>query len=257
MVAYARLRRTKSTIVSWHGSNILYCTYVGIQKFNIKISRCFFVCFFFGGGGYFYFIFFFIFIYFFFFLVVVVVVVVFWYVFVLLFCCCFLLFFCFVVFCFVLFCCFLHQISRCCCCPFWLLLFFFCFLFFVVVFFFCCFLFVLFVCFFFFIFFFLFFFCFLFFSFDTACRLPPNYTNGTQWILNENLPLFKLKGCASLSDGKTNGLYKHDKEQTLTGATSWLKYGLCVCTSDNLIFPYRRTKHTLTIAYSDFISSHC
>ena len=36
-------------------------------------------------------------------------------------------------------------------------------------------------------------FYFFVFSFDRACRLPPNYTNGTQWIINDNLPLFKLK----------------------------------------------------------------
>ena len=32
-----------------------------------------------------------------------------------------------------------------------------------------------------------------FFSFDRACRQPPNYINGTQCIVNENLQLFKLK----------------------------------------------------------------
>ena len=46
--------------------------------------------------------------------------------------------------------------------------------------------------------FFFFFFLFFFFSFDSACR----YTNDTQWIVNENLPLFKLKGCSSLSNEK-------------------------------------------------------
>ena len=35
---------------------------------------------------------------------------------------------------------------------------------------------------------------------------PCNYTNGTQWIVNENLPLFKFKGCSSLSNEKKNGL---------------------------------------------------
>ena len=50
-----------------------------------------------------------------------------------------------------------------------------------------------------FLFCFVFFVC-LFFSFDRACRLTPNYTNSTQWIVNENLPLFKLKGCSSLSN---------------------------------------------------------
>ena len=30
----------------------------------------------------------------------------------------------------------------------------------------------------------------LFCSFDRACRLPPHYTNGTQWIVNGSLPLF-------------------------------------------------------------------
>ena len=34
--------------------------------------------------------------------------------------------------------------------------------------------------------------------------LPPNYTctNDTQWIVNKNLPLLKMKGCSSLSNEK-------------------------------------------------------
>ena len=36
------------------------------------------------------------------------------------------------------------------------------------------------------------------FSFDRACRYPPHFTNGSQWIINGSLPLSSFKGCSSL-----------------------------------------------------------
>ena len=43
-------------------------------------------------------------------------------------------------------------------------------------------------------------------SFNRACRQPSNYTNGTQWIVNDDVPSCKYKGCSALSNEKI-GLY--------------------------------------------------
>ena len=51
--------------------------------------------------------------------------------------------------------------------------------------------------------------------FDRPCRSPPNYTNGTHWILNGNVLLF---GTSSLSNEKKNiGLYQPSVQRLMCG----------------------------------------
>ena len=60
-----------------------------------------------------------------------------------------------------------------------------------------------------------------YFSFDKVCRLPRNYTNVTQWIVNGISPLFKFKGCSALSNEKMGYMWEEFLQSSTIISGCW------------------------------------